>query len=196
MSTNSLLIANISRHIPVKQHEAQIILNSFQEKQYKKGESILAINEVCRYDYFVVKGCLRSFYIDQTQSERTIHFSMPGWWTGNLKSFATGSPSDFGIEALTDAEVLRITRSKLDNLFEKVPSLNKFFRIILQNNLIATEDRVANHISAPAQIRYEEFHKKFPTLEQTVPLKYIASYLGITNAYLSRLRSRKKGKRN
>jgi CRP-like cAMP-binding protein len=187
---SSLLLKSVSKHITLSPEDEQHILNAFRPKIFQKKEIVLQIGDRCNYDYFVNSGCLRSFYFDQNEKEHTITFAIGGWWTGNLKSFLTGSPSLFAIEAMQETEVLRVTKQQIDELYEKVPLLNKFFRIILQNNVVATQDRVINHLSSPAHERYDLFNKKFPGLVQTVDQKIIASYLGITPAYLSRLRKR------
>ena len=192
---HELIINSISKHISLSKEDARHIAASFKVKAFRKKEIVLQLGEQCKYDYFVNKGCLRSFFHDQNDKEHTITFAVGGWWTGNLKSFMTDSPSLFAVEAMIDTEVLCITKQSLENLYQKVPLLNKFFRIILQNNMIATQDRVITHLSVPAETRYTVFVKKFPGLEQIVDQKIIASYLGITPAYLSRLR-RKRLKNN
>jgi len=191
-----LILQNIERHISLSKDDARYILSSFNPKKFNKNESVLQVGECCKYEYFVNVGCLRSFYLDQNEIEHTTMFAISGWWTGNLRSFVTNSPSLFAIEALQDTEVLRISNPQLERLYQKVPTLNKFFRIILQNNLFATQDRVMHHLSSSAETRYTLFNKKFPGLEKIVSQKIIASYLGITPAYLSRLRKKFKSAQN
>jgi CRP-like cAMP-binding protein len=121
-------------------------------------------------------------------------FAVEGWWTGNLKSFLKQSPSDFSIQAIEDTVLLRLNKLQVEELYSKVPKFERYFRILLQNRLLATQERVAHHLSSSASEKYRQFLEKFPNIEKRVPLKHIASYLGITPTYLSRLRkSRVKG---
>jgi CRP-like cAMP-binding protein len=188
---HNLILSSISKHVTLSNADVGYIEKAFKLKKFKKRDIVLQTGDRCKYDYFVNSGCLRSYFHDADEKEHTITFAVGGWWTGNMKSLYTGSPSLFSIDAMQDSEVLCITRSALEELYETVPALNKFFRIILKNNVIATQDRVINHLSLSAETRYDLFVKKFPGLEQMVDQKIIASYLGITPAYLSRLRRRR-----
>ncbi len=156
-----------------------------------RNELLLREGQRCNYEYFVINGCLRSYYLDENSIQHTTLFAVEGWWTGNLKSFVKNTPSEFYIQALEHTTVMRIPKSNIEQLYAKVPKLERYFRILLQNRLLATQDRVSNHLSASATTRYLQFTRRYPNLEQRVPAKHIASYLGITPTYLSRLRKRR-----
>ena len=85
---------------------------------------------------------------------------------------------------------MRIHKKNMDELYSKIPKLERYFRILLQNRLLATQDRISKHLSESALTRFSNFLMLYPTLEQRVPAKHIASYLGITPTYLSRLRKK------
>jgi CRP-like cAMP-binding protein len=113
---------------------------------------------------------------------------MAGWWTGDLHSFTEQVPSIYSTRALADSEVLYLPKADMDRLLAEVPKFERFFRILFQNSLVTHQQRIIQNFSANAEERYENFRKKYPSLEQYVPLKYIASYLGFTPEFLSKIR--------
>lgn len=179
---------NITRIVPLTEDEKEIFQSLVEVIMVKRKTHLLREGQVCRYEYFILEGCLRSYYIDSNLVEHTTMFAIEGWWTGNLKSFVRNIPSEFNLIAQENAKVLRFNKEKLEELYAKVPKFERYFRILLQNRLLATQDRISQHLSATASQRYLQFISKYPQIEQRVPLKHIASYLGITATYLSRLR--------
>lgn len=153
-----------------------------------QNELIEESGEVTRYFINVVEGCLMTYYTDSEASDHVLQFATAGWWTGDLNSFTNGAPSIYSTKALTDSKVLLIPKIQMDELLEKHPKFEKYFRIIFQNSLITHQQRIIRNLSMPAEGRYQFFLKKYPTLEQFVPQKLIASYLGITPEFLSKIR--------
>jgi len=182
---------NIGRIIALTDEEKQIFESLIGISSIKRNALLLQEGQICKYEYFILKGCLRSFYIDENLIEHTTMFAIEGWWTGNLKSFVRNTPSTFYVQAQEDSILLKIHKDKIEQLYSKIPKFERYFRILLQNRLLATQDRVSNHLSVPASYRYLQFIKKYPEIEQRVALKHIASYLGITPTYLSRLRRKR-----
>ncbi|NRB52507.1 MAG: Crp/Fnr family transcriptional regulator [Saprospiraceae bacterium] len=179
---------NIARIVPLTEDEKKIFRSLVEVITVKRKTHLLREGQVCRYEYFILEGCLRSYYIDSNLVEHTTMFAIEGWWTGNLKSFVRNTPSEFNLVAQENSTVLRFTKEKLEELYTKVPKFERYFRVLLQNRLLATQDRISHHLSFTASQRYLQFINKYPQIEQRVPLKHIASYLGITATYLSRLR--------
>jgi CRP-like cAMP-binding protein len=186
--TLDIAFLSFSKLIELSDGEKEIFQSLAQVVQVKRKQYLLQEGQVCRYEYFVLQGCLRSFYIDRNSTEHTTMFAVEGWWTGNMKSFLKQSPSDFSIQAIEDTVLLRLNKLQVEELYSKVPKFERYFRILLQNRLLATQERVAHHLSSSASEKYRQFLEKFPNIEKRVPLKHIASYLGITPTYLSRLR--------
>jgi len=114
---------------------------------------------------------------------------MQGWWVADLYSFLTGEGSEYNIEALEESELLLITKPSWDLLLSEVPVLERYFRILIQNNLIATQNRLMRNMTVSAEERYTKLIREFPDISQRVPQHMIASYIGVTRETLSRLRS-------
>ncbi|MEJ7683074.1 MAG: Crp/Fnr family transcriptional regulator [Segetibacter sp.] len=143
---------------------------------------------MCKYTAFVEKGILRSYTVDNKGAEHILQFALEGWWVADLYSYLTNEPSLFNIDALEDCELLLITKSSWDVLLQKIPAFERYFRILIQNNLIATQRRLMGSLSETAEEKYIKLIKTYPDCVQRVPQHMIASYLGITRETLSRVR--------
>lgn len=182
------IIKSINQYIQLNDVETNYFLSLLYPKTIKRKEYLLRPNDVCKYESFITKGCLRSYTIDDTGIEHIVMFAVENWWTGDLYSFLTQTPCSFIIDALEDTEVLQISKDNLEKLYEKVPKFERFFRIILQNAFVAQQQRINQNLSFTAAERYLYFIKKYPQLEQRIPQKQVASYLGITPEFLSMIR--------
>jgi CRP-like cAMP-binding protein len=136
----------------------------------------------------VIKGLLRAYNVDDEGEEHIVMFAMEGWWISDLYSFLSQQPATLNIDALEDTEVLSIEKPDLEKLYVEVPQFNKLFRILLQNSMIASQQRILASISHTAEEKYLAFIKKYPAFEQRIPQAQIAAYLGITPETISRIR--------
>lgn len=190
----SLLIKNLSKHISLDREEIILLTSAYKPKHLKKKEFLLHQGEVSRFENFVSKGCLRAFNVNDKGEEHIVQFAVEDWWVGDMYSFLTGTPSTLYIEALEDCELLQIDRPGLEELYLKLPKLERFFRILIQNAFIASQNRVLSSMSKTADERYLEFIRKYPNIEQRVSQYQIAAYLGVTPEFLSRIRKKFAGK--
>ena len=183
-----LLYKKINEKITLTEEEFEVCKPLFTQRKLRKRQFILQEGDVSRYNIFVGKGLLRSYTIDDKGSEHILQFAFEGWWTADLYSFFTDEPSLFNIEALEDSELLMITRPSWESLLDKLPAIERYFRILIQNSLIATQRRLLGSLSETAEQKYLKFIKAYPESVQRIPQHMIASYLGITRETLSRLR--------
>ncbi|HRI59792.1 MAG TPA: Crp/Fnr family transcriptional regulator, partial [Saprospiraceae bacterium] len=161
-----------------------------QVRRLKKKEFLLRAGEVCRYESFVLKGCLRNYYLDDKGDEHILQFSVEDWWTSDLYSLLTQTPATQFIDALEDSSVALFDKDDLERLYHQVPKFERFFRIMLQNAFIAQQQRILQNIGSTGEERYLAFRKKYPSLEQRLPQHQIASFLGITPEFLSKIRGK------
>jgi CRP-like cAMP-binding protein len=183
-----LILKNISRHIQLEKSETDFFISLLQTKKLKRKEFLLKQGAICKTENFIVKGCLRTYTIDDNGFEHIVMFGIEDWWVGDLFSFLTQSPAKYLIDALEDTELLQISKTNLDRLFERVPKFERFFRLILQNAFIAQQQRINQNLSCTAEKRYLDFIAKHPNLEQRLSQKQVSAYLGITPVFLSMLR--------
>lgn len=185
-----LIIQNISRHIRLDSTETDFFLSLLQSKNIKKKNFLLREGNICKTENFIVKGCLRTYSIDEEGTEHIVMFGIEDWWVGDLYSFLTNMPSRFFIDALEDTEVLQISKPDLETLYERIPKFERFFRLIIQNAFIAQQNRIHQNLAYTAEQRYLDFVQRYPHFEQRIPQKQVAAYLGITPVFLSMLRRR------
>jgi len=163
-----------------------------QYKKLRKRQYLLQEGDVWKYNAFIVKGCLRTFSVDDKGNEHILNFAIENWWTGDRQSLQTGAPSIYNIEALEDAAVILITKPDFDQLCSEIPAFNDMINGILQKSFIASQGRIQTFLSAGAEEKYLQFIEKYPQLALRVPQGMIASYLGITPETLSRVRKNKR----
>lgn len=183
-----LILQNISRHIQLDKTETDFFVSLLQTKKLKRKAFLLKQGDICRTENFIIKGCLRTYTIDENGFEHIVMFGIEDWWVGDLFSFITQNPTTYFIDALEDTEILQISKANLDRLFERVPKFERFFRLILQNAFIAQQNRINQNLSYTAEQRYLDFINKYPQMEQRLSQKQVSSYLGITPVFLSMLR--------
>jgi len=186
----ALILQNISRHIQLDKNETDFFISLLQTKKLKRKEFLLKQGDTCKTENFIVKGCLRTYTIDDNGFEHIVMFGIEDWWVGDLFSFLTQKPATYFIDALEDTEILQITKPNLDKLYDRVPKFERFFRLILQNAFIAQQQRINQNLSFTAEQRYLDFITKHSNLEQRLSQKQVSAYLGITPVFLSMLRKR------
>lgn len=185
------IIAQLKRHIPLEEKEKLYFSSILIPARLKQGDFAETAGKVTSSFIYINSGCLMSYFTDAEGHDHVIQFAMAGWWTGDLHSFTKQEPSIYSTRALTDSEVFYLPQDDMERLLEKFPKLERYFRILFQNSVVAHQHRLIQNFSVTAEIRYDQFQQRYPTLEQYVPLKYIASYLGITPEFLSKIRKRR-----
>ena len=183
------LIAYFQNMLPLTEEEVELISSKFQPRLYRKRQFILQEGDVCNVFNFVVSGCLRMYKIDESGSTHIIQFAIENWWISDMGSFYSMKPSEMCIEAVEDTTVLQIKHDDLLELYKKTTKLDRLFRILVEKSLIGMQQRLLQNLSSDARVRYETFLKQYSTLSNRIPNTYIASYLGITPEFLSKIRN-------
>ena len=184
-----LLFQKFAEKIELTEEEKELSRSFFIPKKLRRKQYLLQEGDVCKYVAFVEKGLLRSFTVDDKGHEHITQFAFEGWWIADQVSFLTGEPSEYNIEALEDCELLLLTKQAEDEMLEKIPKFERYFRILLQNNLIATQKRLASSLSQTAEEKYNELISVCPdTLPKRIPQHMLASFLGISPETFSRIR--------
>ena len=184
------ILKNIAKHVSLTPEEETLFLSKTETKQFKTKTILLSAGEVATCTYFVNSGILRSFNINDNIIEHVLHFACEGWWIGDMYSYISEKPGNLFIEVLEDAEVVIITKENQQQLYQEIPKLERFFRILAENSLVAHQERLMDNLSLTAEERFEKFYFKYPTLIQKVPQKHIASYIGVTPEFFSKMKSR------
>jgi CRP-like cAMP-binding protein len=183
-----LLYKKISAVTFIDEQEFDYFKSLFVAKKLRKRQYFLQEGDVCKYQAFVEKGLLRSYTVDEKGSEHILQFASEGWWMADLSSYLTNEPSFLNIDALEEVELVLLTKPKWEEAMTKIPSLEHYFRIIIQNHLVATQKRLLQSLAETAEEKYNRFVETYPECLQRMPQHMIASYLGITRETLSRVR--------
>jgi len=181
---------NVSKSAVFSEKELSRFNELLQVKQLSKKNYLLQEGEICNFEAYINKGCIRTFYIDENGFEVTLMFSIEDWWVGDIASFYEQRPSNLFIETLEDCELLSFNPVTKEMLLAEIPKFERVFRLMVQRRLAATQNRLINTISKPALDKYLDFIQRYPTIPQRVPQHYIASYLGISPEFLSKVRAK------
>jgi CRP-like cAMP-binding protein len=181
---------HISKFVELTDDEYDEISQYFELIDVKKKQVLHEVNTICRHNYFVVKGCLRMFFVAENGAEQTTQFAIENWWLTDLFSFQRQANSEFCIQAVEPSKVLRISKPEADTLLENHPVMEKYFRHVYQSAAAAAQLRVKFFRQYTREQLYIHFSEAFPEFNQRVPQYLVASYLGFTPEYLSEIRNR------
>lgn len=146
-------------------------------------------NDVAKDAAFILKGCLRSYSIDNNGFEHILQFAPIDWWITDMYSYISQKEGHLNIDALEETEVLLLSRENQLKLFGEIPQLESYFRILTEKALVSNQLRLIENLSLTAKQRYHNFCKVYPSLINVLPQKQIAAFIGVTPEFLSRLRS-------
>lgn len=187
---SSKLIEHIEKIVVLNESEKLVLSKYIRIIQLENKEFLLKDGQVCRNLYFVEKGCLRMFFINKKASEQIVQFALENWWMSDYFSFMNNNPSDYYIQAIEKSEICAIDIQLFEELLLELPKLERYFRIIMQKGVAATQRRSKLMYEMSKEEFYIHFSTAFPEFIQRVPQYMIASYLGITPEYLSELRKK------
>ena len=188
---HDLILSNIAKHIVLDEEETNYFVSLLTEKRVPKKHTILQSGQVCKEIHFVHSGMLRAFYADQLGKESTIMFAFSDWWITDMYCFVNELPAMVNIVAIEDSVVFSLSKPDMDKLLIKIPKFERYFRLLMQNAYIREQLRIIQNLSQSAEERYHHFLAKYPQVAKQVTQKQIASYLGITPEFLSKLRQKK-----
>ena len=185
------LLNHIGRYVQLEPREEQMLCEKLELKKLKKKELLLEPGKMCQGNYFVLKGCVRQFFINNKLSEQTIHFGIETWWIADQDSLLNNLPSTCYIQAIEETEMLLLNEKNRLILFKEIPALESYFRIMMQKAFVAAQRRIGFIFNQNEETRYRNFISLFPEFVQRVPQYMLASYLGFTPQFLSRMRAKK-----
>ena len=185
-----IILQNIAKIVALTPEEEFLFLSKTTTHKYKAKTILLNAGEVANYTYFVNSGVLRSFNINDNIVEHVMSFACSGWWITDMYSLLSQKPGNLFIQVLEDAEVVLLSKENQEALYKEIPKLERFFRILTENSLVAHQERLMNNLSLTAEERFEKFCNKHHDLIQKVPQKQIAAYLGVTPEFFSKMKSK------
>ena len=183
------LLDYINKYIDLTAEEEEILLSKIIIRNYLKDQYIVQQGDVSKNINFITLGCTKIFYVDTKGQEHIVMFAIEDWWTSDLGSFITQTPADFNVQCLEHTEVIQFTHDNLEDLYIQIPKLERLFRKIIERAFVASQKRIIRNFSLTAKERYVIFKDTYPYIYQRVPQYLVASYLGITKEFLSKIKS-------
>jgi CRP/FNR family transcriptional regulator, anaerobic regulatory protein len=184
------ILNNISRYIDLTELEKQKYISLLTEIKIPRKDFLMQAGDITKYEYYITKGCLKVYTLDEDGAPHISMFAVEDYWTGDMASFMTREPSRYFIKATEDSELLGISRTNYDLLFQEIPKFERFYRILYQKSLINYIKRSNHGISLSAEERYLEFKRKYPNIVHRITQKDLAGYIGITPEFMSKIISK------
>jgi CRP-like cAMP-binding protein len=181
-------VSAFEKYLPLSEMEKEALRKRAVERRLRRKQFVLQEGEVCKHYTFVVEGCFKKFHVDTKGVEHNLQFIAENDWITEIASIHSRKPSRVYIEAIEPAVVLQIEQSALYYLLAQFPKLERIFRVIIEERYVTLENRLLQTISETAEERYLAFLEEYPHLSSRLPNTQIASYLGITPEFLSKIR--------
>ena len=185
------LIHKIKNSISLSAQAEEYIYSISTEKTVSKGEILIREGQTVNKTFFVTQGSLRSFCVDKEGKEHTLQFAIRDWWISDFIAIYGNKPAPLTVECISDSSVIEFNAQKLNEIYLQFPEFEPFQRKNLERHVVSLHKRILNQLQLTALERYNLFLEQYPNIEQHVPNYHIASYLGITQQSLSRIRVQK-----
>jgi CRP/FNR family transcriptional regulator len=184
---------HIKSYIKPSELDIQLFNTSLNEVGLTKGQYLLKPGTHVKHEYFVIRGCLRAYYMDSKGTKCIIQFAIENWWIGDFDGFYNQVPSELYIEAIEDSQLLSINYNSLQKVYSEAPIFERYFRLLTTQAFISQRKRILSTLEKNTQERYLEFCASYPNIKERIPNYYIADYLGVSPENLSRVRKTLKG---
>lgn len=189
MTSKDKLLKYIRNFVELTDEEATLFASNFQERKIRKKQLIVQPNFINKERTFVVKGAFRTYAVADDGQEHTIQFAIENWWASDFNSYIYQHPATLFVVALEDSIILQIAHDKEQELNKANHKFETFFRIMAEKGLAFEHRRIIFNLTHSAEARYENFLLNYPNLIQRVPQYALASYLGMTPVFLSKIRN-------
>lgn len=187
MEAKQILKEHIAKTASLNDNQLDYFFSLFKMQSYKKGQAIISEGSKVDSEYFVLDGCLKSFFINDELKMFILQFSMPTWWTSDYAALYSGEKATINVDCITDVEVLCLSNKDREEVCNKIHEVEHFFRWRTNKGYVAVQKRLLSFMNSDAKHRYEALLEQYPALYNLVPKHLIAAYLGVSRETLSRL---------
>lgn len=187
----SALLRHIAPHITLTAEEEALFVSVLKVRKVKRKQFVEQPGYISTHRTYVVEGALRAFAIGRDEQEHTLALAVEDWFIDDLGSFLRQEPATLYVEALEDSTLIQWSYESEQLLLRKIPRFTSVLLHRTQQVALLWQRRVISHLSLSAEARYAEFATTYPALVQRIPLYLIASYLGMTREFLSKIRNQR-----
>ncbi|MCE7064904.1 Crp/Fnr family transcriptional regulator [Dyadobacter sp. CY326] len=187
MQAKEILKTHIAQSASLTDEQFDYFFSHFKPQSYKKGHTLIDVGKPVDYEYFVVSGCLKAFFVNDEIKTYILQFAMPTWWTSDYAAMYNYTNATLSVDCVTDADVLCLSSPDREKLCNEIHQVEHFFRWRTNRGYVASQKRLLSFMNNDTKARYEELLALYPQLYNLVPKHLIASYLGVSRETLSRL---------
>ncbi|MEP7110261.1 MAG: Crp/Fnr family transcriptional regulator [Ferruginibacter sp.] len=187
MNAEEILKLHVSKTTTLSDEQYGYFFSHFKQLSFKKGQAIISEGDKVEHEYFVLDGCLKSFYINDEVKMFILQFAMPTWWASDYNALYNGTRATINVDCITNAEVLSLSNSAREKLCKEIHEVEYFFRWRTNKGYAAAQKKILSSMNKDTRHRYEELMEQYPELYNIVPKHLIAAYLGVSRETLSRL---------
>jgi len=193
MDSSKKIIDYARRVVPLSDEEAGEFASAFREVKVKKRQFIVQPNFIVKNRNWVLEGAFRAYVVDDEGKDSTIAFAIEDWWITDYNSYILQKPATMFVVALEDSRILELSYENEATLKKSSHRFETFFRVRAERTAAFMQQRIISNLTQTAEERYDQFIAQYPHIVQRVPQYALASYLGMTTEFLSRIRNRKTG---
>ena len=190
MTDYTNILKNIKRYVSLNESDEKQFISIVRTSKIKRRQFIVQPNFICSHQTYVLNGAFRSYFVNDEGIEHTIQFAIEDWFISDFNSYLNQKPASLFVEALEDAIVQQISYEDVENLCNENPKFERFFRLVAQKSFAYSQRRVLSNLGKSAEERYLEFRDLYPSIVQRVPQYALASYLGMSPEFLSKIKKR------
>lgn len=187
MTPQDILKAHLAKTVILTDEEFDYFFSHFKPQSFIKGQTVISEGDRVNAEYFVLEGCLKTFYVNDDQKMFILQFAMPTWWASDYGALYGGARATVSLDCITDAKVLSLANEDREKLCREIYQVGNFFRLRSNKGYVASQKRLLSFMNNDAKYRYEELLEMYPQLYNMVPKQLIAAYLGVSRETLSRL---------
>ena len=187
MEAREILKAHVTKIATLTDEQFDYFFSFFKQQSFKKGQAIISEGDTVNYEYFVISGCLKSFFINDDLKMLILQFAMPTWWASDYNALYNHTRATISVDCIVDTEVLCLSNTDREKLCDGLHKAEHFFRWRTNKGFVAAQKRLLSYMNNNVKYRYEELLKLYPELYNIVPKNLIAAYLGVSRETLSRL---------
>ena len=184
-------INHLQKRVGFNQEELDKMLAGFTVKKVKKKQFVIQPGFTAKYQYYVLEGVFRAYVIDEKGEDTTIQLAIEDWWISDYISYISQTPATMFVVAVEDSVVLQIEYETEQQLKSSSHTIETFFRIMAERTAAFRQRRIISNLTQTAEERYNDFIEKYARIADRVPQYALASYLGMTTEFLSRIRNKK-----
>lgn len=185
-----LLRESFQKHVSISDDDFRFITDHATVKKYRRNQYMIHEGSVVRKTHFITGGAAIAYYIDDKGTEHVIQFAIEGWWISDISCFTTGLPALFNVKAIEDVSLIEFTHQQMSSIYTQVPAVQSYFLKITQNAFASFQQRILYNNSLNAEEKYRRFIEKYPNLSLRFSQKNIASYLGMSAEFLSKIKKK------